>query len=432
MQNAASTRPARLAIATLPGLDHFVLDLARDLPEFGVLDVQVFSVRSTADITTILAWTNHEGDAVWLEFCWPPFPALVDSTDFGHRRVLVRVHRIEAYETEHVAQTNWSRVHDLILVSSDMARVVREVRPGIDQQTRLHVVYNGVDALSTVPRLDFDRHRIGWCGSFTARKNPALALQVLHELRTFDRQYRLHIATQLVDRLTTESFYHQLELLDLVKAVHFDGRLSADEMPAWHSLNGVLLSTSLHESFGYAIAEAAAAGCDIAVLDYRGAEEFWPIQRRFVTVGAAVSMIRESNPNRWCKLIADRFTLERQVAALRVLLATPRVAASLPDLVVPWSTAYWDSRYRHGGNSGSGSSGRLAQFKAETINRLVVEHGISSVVEFGCGDGRQLALAEYPDYVGVDVSAEAVRLCSERFVDDPSSRLRKFGFPARP
>jgi FkbM family methyltransferase len=84
------------------------------------------------------------------------------------------------------------------------------------------------------------------------------------------------------------------------------------------------------------------------------------------------------------------------------------------------SAAYWDTRYCRGGNSGAGSAGRLARFKAETVNRIVAEHGISSVIEFGCGDGRQLALANYPHYVGVDVSQEAIRLCSERFPDDPS------------
>ena len=87
---------------------------------------------------------------------------------------------------------------------------------------------------------------------------------------------------------------------------------------------------------------------------------------------------------------------------------------------IPWSAAYWQARYRGGGDSGAGSTGRLARFKAETVNRIVAENRVRSVVEFGCGDGRQLALADYPCYVGVDVSSEAVRLCSERFADDAS------------
>ena len=76
---------------------------------------------------------------------------------------------------------------------------------------------------------------------------------------------------------------------------------------------------------------------------------------------------------------------------------------------------YWEARYRKGGNSGAGSYGRLSLFKAEVINAIVKEFGVSSVIEFGFGDGHQLTLAEYPAYVGFDVSETAVRHCREKF-----------------
>jgi hypothetical protein len=102
----------------------------------------------------------------------------------------------------------------------------------------------------------------------------------------------------------------------------------------------------------------------------------------------------------------------------------PKIAISLQAPSIPWSAAYWQARYRQGGNSGMGSSGRLAQFKAEVVNQIVNENAITSVVEFGCGDGRQLQQAVYPGtYTGLDVSPEALRLCSERFSDDPSKRF---------
>ena len=43
-----------------------------------------------------------------------------------------------------------------------------------------------------------------------------------------------------------------------------------------------------------------------------------------------------------------------------------------------------------------------------------------NIVEFGCGDGNQLALAEYPSYVGLDVSRTAIGLCKRRFAEDPT------------
>lgn len=87
------------------------------------------------------------------------------------------------------------------------------------------------------------------------------------------------------------------------------------------------------------------------------------------------------------------------------------------------SARYWERRYRLGRQSGAGSVGRLAAFKAEVINRFVAANNIRSVVEFGCGDGQQLALASYPSYLGLDVSRRAVELCRERFKDDPSKRF---------
>ncbi len=79
------------------------------------------------------------------------------------------------------------------------------------------------------------------------------------------------------------------------------------------------------------------------------------------------------------------------------------------------SAAYWEQRYRSGGHSGAGSYGRLAGFKATVLNRLVRDNGISTAMEFGCGDGNQLAMLEVADYVGLDVSSAAIAACRARF-----------------
>lgn len=87
------------------------------------------------------------------------------------------------------------------------------------------------------------------------------------------------------------------------------------------------------------------------------------------------------------------------------------------------STSYWEQRYAGGGNSGAGSYGCLAAFKARTLNNFVRQHAIATVVEFGCGDGNQLSLADYPNYVGIDVSAAAIQSCRRRFAGDPTKRF---------
>lgn len=79
---------------------------------------------------------------------------------------------------------------------------------------------------------------------------------------------------------------------------------------------------------------------------------------------------------------------------------------------------YWETRYQRGGNSGAGSYGRLAQFKAEIINGFIKEYNIASLIEFGCGDGNQLSLMLDVPYTGVDISPTAITLCKQRFAND--------------
>ena len=53
------------------------------------------------------------------------------------------------------------------------------------------------------------------------------------------------------------------------------------------------------------------------------------------------------------------------------------------------SDQLWEKRYAKGGNSGAGSYGKLAVYKAKVLNEFIEENKneVNSVVEFGCGDG---------------------------------------------
>jgi SAM-dependent methyltransferase len=105
---------------------------------------------------------------------------------------------------------------------------------------------------------------------------------------------------------------------------------------------------------------------------------------------------------------------------------SPRVVAlrrRLGELRFGNSSRYWEERYARGGNSGAGSYGRLALFKAEFLNDFVQRRAVQSVVELGCGDGHQLSLARYPSYLGFDVAPTAIELCAKRFAGDTSKRF---------
>ncbi|WP_343700849.1 methyltransferase domain-containing protein [Chitinophaga sp.] len=94
-----------------------------------------------------------------------------------------------------------------------------------------------------------------------------------------------------------------------------------------------------------------------------------------------------------------------------------------PSLKFDTSSNYWEQRYKRGKNSGDGSYGRLANFKAEVINRLVKENQCTSAIELGCGDGNQLSLIDYPRYVGLDISESVIKKCREQFQSDKTKRF---------
>jgi 2-polyprenyl-3-methyl-5-hydroxy-6-metoxy-1,4-benzoquinol methylase len=116
--------------------------------------------------------------------------------------------------------------------------------------------------------------------------------------------------------------------------------------------------------------------------------------------------------------------------AKRLILRVPGVSAAaryvaqrIRDARVTGTAAYWETRYRRGDGSGSGSYGVLARFKAEVINDFVARKSVQTVIELGCGDAAQLALAAYPSYVGVDLSPTAVARCRLQMKGDPTKRF---------
>lgn len=106
-------------------------------------------------------------------------------------------------------------------------------------------------------------------------------------------------------------------------------------------------------------------------------------------------------------------------------MRVPRILLNLYALArFPGSSRYWEWRYRSGGNSGAGSYGAEAAYKAAYINDSVARNSIRTVIDFGCGDGNQLLNLRIPEYVGYDVSIAAVKRCRELFKGDPSKQFR--------
>lgn len=127
-----------------------------------------------------------------------------------------------------------------------------------------------------------------------------------------------------------------------------------------------------------------------------------------------------------------RQKLNKTIARIPVIgTVSRRLTSRYHTWNFPGSANYWEEHYRRGGNSGPGSYDQMAMFKAQVLNSFVVDNQIQTVIEFGCGDGNQLSLANYQGYIGLDVSLKAIELCKARFNADTSKSFflyHSFGF----
>lgn len=96
------------------------------------------------------------------------------------------------------------------------------------------------------------------------------------------------------------------------------------------------------------------------------------------------------------------------------------------DKITFSSKKYWEKRYHTGGNSGSGSYNSIASFKAEVINDFINTHSIDTLVDLGCGDGNQVKYLKINNYIGLDVSKTAIKLCTKMYEKDSSKNFYIF------
>jgi len=82
------------------------------------------------------------------------------------------------------------------------------------------------------------------------------------------------------------------------------------------------------------------------------------------------------------------------------------------------SAAYWEDRYRTGGTSDFGSTGRLAEFKEKIVNKFIADKKIKHLIEFGSGDGNMVSKFSIAEYIGVDVSPFIVKRCRQSILND--------------
>jgi glycosyltransferase involved in cell wall biosynthesis len=291
--------------------DSFLLPLLPALRRH--YDVRFVSAPAGPSLAQAIADT----DIVWLEWCWDHAVWATTSGVLDGRPCILRLHSIEALQTDFPARVDWSQVHRLVLVGGDIAEVLTSRFPAIATAVPMVQIANGIDLARFAPGAP-ERFRVGWVGHVEPKKNPALLLQIAHRLRRQDPRYTFHAAGAFTDLRTLRYLEQQIPALDLCGALRFDGPVA--DMPAWYADKGVLLSTSLYESFGMAIGEAMAVGAFPVVHGLPGAELLWPPECLFAAIDDGVALIRSARPGLYRDWVAERYSLAQQEAAVLRLL----------------------------------------------------------------------------------------------------------------
>ncbi len=241
-----------------------------------------------------VARAARDCDVLWFEWCGPLAAHATSHMDLLGKKVIVRLHSFEAIDTNYPKEVFWGNVDHLVLVSHDVLEILRGRLPDIARQTAIRIIPNAIDCARFANASPKRMTEIAWVGRLEMKKNPALFLQILSRLKARDPSFRLHVAGDPIDLRMSRYLKHMMQRLGLGGNVIYYGHV--DDMPAWFRDKGVLLSTTLYESFGLNIGEAMAAGAFPVIHDFPGADELWPRECLFSTVDEAVELICGARP----------------------------------------------------------------------------------------------------------------------------------------
>ncbi|WBC15079.1 glycosyltransferase family 1 protein [Micromonospora sp. WMMA1998] len=232
--------------------------------------------------------------------------AMTSLVDPGDTRIVVRLHSYEAFgRWPHLI--DFSRVDDVVFVSDHLRDFTLRVTPGLTgpDAPRTHVLCNALELAPFRRAKDpAARFTLGLVGTSAVAKDPRWAIEVLRLLRAEDERYRLLLVGGGLDtrrsraaRDYATALEADLAELEPSGAVVRVGH--TDDVPGVLTGIGVVLSSSVRESFHCAVVEGAASGAVPVVRDWpffadgvHGARTVFPADWVVDSPAAAAARIR--------------------------------------------------------------------------------------------------------------------------------------------
>lgn len=300
------------------GLDNFLTDIIDSLSKD--YEVKKIIIENNDKYNLIDQWMEW-ADVCWFEWC-DELVIYGSSLPIAREvKIICRLHRYEVF-TNYPQNVNWYNVDKLIIVTEHLKSFLSAQIPDIEKIVDIITVNNGVNLKNYKFKERKKGFNIAYVGYINQRKNPVLLLQIISKLVKIDKRYKLYVAGQFQDGLIKLYWNYQIRQMELQDNVIFEGW--QDDISKWLEDKNYLISTSMHESFGYGIAEAMARGLKPVIHDFIMSEEVWPNKYLFCTVDEAVKMITcdKYNSKEYRKFIEDNYSLNMQINKIKEMLIT--------------------------------------------------------------------------------------------------------------
>lgn len=307
----------KIAFLCLPGLDNFLKDIVEAFSL--AYDVRLVVTSKGEEIAEAIRWA----DIVWLE--WANEMAVFATNkvpEILNKKVVCRLHSYEVF-TPLPEQINWNNVDNLIFVNKHIRRIFDELHPNAKVDSKKEaIVSNGVN----LDRFKFSVHKPGYNLAVAAhinyKKDPAMWIQIMAKLSEKDKRYKLNVAGDFQELRYKVYFEHITREIGIKDNLILHGWV--EDVDKFLEDKNYVLSTSIHESFGYNIAEGMARGIKPIIHNYAGAKEQWPEELIYNTIDEAVQKImsEDYDSESYRRFIEDNYSLEDQISCIHSLLNT--------------------------------------------------------------------------------------------------------------
>ncbi|MNO55661.1 D-inositol-3-phosphate glycosyltransferase [compost metagenome] len=286
--------------------DKFLTDIIQNISTN--YQVKKIIVENEKQLIEGMLW----GDICWFEWCDTIFAHATNLPLASEKKIICRIHSYEVF-TDNPTKVNWTNVDKVIVVADHLQELLKLKVPNIEKTVDMLTIRNGVN----ISRFNFNSrskgYNIAFVGHMIPMKNPMMTLQIAKKIIEIDSRYKLFIAGSFPDKKLELYWDYMVKEMCLEENVFFDG--FQVDICNWLKDKHYLLSTTIHESFGYGIAEAMAMGIKPIIHNYVYSKETWPEKYLFNTEDEAIKSIisEDYNSFEYREYIEKKYSLYEQM-----------------------------------------------------------------------------------------------------------------------